>query len=129
MGITTAARRAAGLVAVSLLVAAGASGCGSGETKVACAKVVEQFNSINTQAVSKGADVQAMKKVYDDGAATLREIAKGTDIQDETEQAAAALERLGKQLADFAAKPSATMPQVDTKSLVDAGAALQNACL
>jgi len=130
MGITVQVRRVAGLVAASLLVVGGVSGCASSvDTKVACGKVLAVLNSISTEAMSKSGDVQAMKKVYDDGAVKIREAAKGSSIQADAEKSAAALETLGQQVSDLVKNPSVTPPQLDTKSLVDAGVALRNACM
>src|SRR5512144_609728 len=125
---TTRSRRAAGLLAAALLVAAGASGCGSADTTAACDKVQAELSSISSQGMAHTTDPKGMKQAYDDGATKLRQIAKGTDIEDETEQVALALEKLGQQVSDFAAHPSTTMPQLDTASLTSAGTALKNAC-
>ena len=82
----------------------------------------------NFQGMVSVSDPKSLKKVYDDGAAQLREMAKGTDIADETENVAVAMERIGQQVADFAANPGTTMPQLDSAGLTSAGVALKNAC-
>ena len=127
MTITTTAWHSAGL-AVTLLVAAGLSGCGGGDTQAACTRVQAEIANITSQGMVNVSDPKSLKKVYDDGAVQLREMAKGTDIADETENVAVAMERIGQQVADFAANPGTTMPQLDSAGLTSAGVALKNAC-
>jgi hypothetical protein len=46
----------------------------------------------------------------------------------ETEKVATAMDKMGQEVADFAANPSTTMPQLDSAGMIAAGVALKDAC-
>jgi hypothetical protein len=128
MTITKGAGRTTGLLAASLLVASGLAGCGSGETTAACTKVQAATAEITSKGVSLISNPKALKAAYDESAMKIRAAAKGTDIADESEQVAVAMEKLGKQVSDLASNPGATLPQLDTSAMNNAGLALHQAC-
>lgn len=123
---TTGARRATGLLTASLLTAAGVAGCGSAETTAACTKIEAEIAAIGSK--TSVTDPKVLKETYDGTALKIREIAEGTEVADETEQVASAMEKLGTQVSGFAANPSTKMPQLDTAGLTSAGTVLQKAC-
>jgi hypothetical protein len=120
------ASRATGVLAASLLVAAATSGCGSAASKVACGRITADLAAVGSQGA--GTDPKALKASYESAAAKIRDHAQGTDVADEAEQVAVAMEKLGSQVSGFAANPSTRTPQLDTASLTRAGTLLQNAC-
>jgi hypothetical protein len=123
-----AVSRLAGVLAAGLFVTSGLVGCGSSETQAACTKVQGQLSSVLSQGVTNAKDPKKLEEIYVDGAAKMREFAKGTDIVDETDAVAAALQKLGHQVSEFVANPSAGMPDLSSPELTKAGAALQKAC-
>jgi hypothetical protein len=125
MRITTRRSLAACMLAPVLLAVA-VTGCSSGATGEACTKVQSELSTITADGMKAIGDPAKLKAVYGDGADRLRELAKGTDIADETEKVAVALEGLGQQVADAAA--GSAVPQVDQTPLTQAGMALSKAC-
>ena len=123
--------RITGVCALTAALALSAAACGSQDKKAACDNLQKTITEVSQKGMTQVSDPNGLAQTYAGGAATMRRQGKdsGDDkVEKAANDAASALESLGRQVKTIATSGSTTPQMPDAGKLTAAGAELKSAC-
>jgi hypothetical protein len=130
--VRISAVRIAGVCAITAALAFSAAACGgSQDKKAACDKLQKTITEVSQKGMTQVSDPNGLAQTYSNGANTMRQEGKdsGDDkVEKAANDAANALQTLGRQVKSIATSGSTTPQMPDVTALTTAGRELKTAC-